>query len=480
MLSVVAASYNRAALLDRALQTYAHQTLSRRLWEYVLIDDQSEDDTAAVVQRWQNRGLPVRYFTSADVGKPKAPGVWRDGATLRNAGSTFAFGRYLVMTHPEILLPPTALAQMVLTLERADVWATAIPYWLPPCSEAELAERFGMGDDLTRLHTLPGFYDAGWPDAAMSPGVIDYRNQTQERRLDWESEVFWGLRMATWRAMGGFRETTKWGSVDMDFLSRRRALKIGTRLVEDPASPAPSKVLMVYHQFHDSPRDMDAAFEELKGVAYPDEAAAVAAGGLTPSYSHGHREREGRDGILRDHVIRYEWVAGNEPVGPLLDIPCGTGYGAMLLATSNTVLWVTAMDLDEESLDFAAQRYRAPSLQFVKGDLANIPLPTASVRTVTCFEGLEHVPDPALVLAEIHRVLQPKGRLYLSTPQRGVAHGTPWDRYMLTHDRLVVLLASAQFDVDVFHQQFYGGEHPVRPGYNPRAEIMLALATKPY
>ena len=49
-------------------------------------------------------------------------------------------------------------------------------------------------------------------------------------------------------------------------------------------------------------------------------------------------------------------------------------------------------------------------------DLQNIDLPKATVDVVLTPHVLEHVPDTEKALSEVHRILAPKGRMYLQVP----------------------------------------------------------------
>jgi glycosyltransferase involved in cell wall biosynthesis len=59
-LSVVMATYNRAALLDRCLDALTVQTAPRSSFEIVVVDDGSTDDTPEVLKRYRKR-LPLRF-----------------------------------------------------------------------------------------------------------------------------------------------------------------------------------------------------------------------------------------------------------------------------------------------------------------------------------------------------------------------------------------------------------------------------------
>jgi SAM-dependent methyltransferase len=75
----------------------------------------------------------------------------------------------------------------------------------------------------------------------------------------------------------------------------------------------------------------------------------------------------------------------------------------------------------------------------------DIPEPDASFDAVLCTQVLEHVPDPAAVLAELHRLLRPGGTLYLSVPFAWEQHELPYDFFRYTQPVLERLLASAGF-----------------------------------
>ncbi len=82
----------------------------------------------------------------------------------------------------------------------------------------------------------------------------------------------------------------------------------------------------------------------------------------------------------------------------------------------------------------------------LRSDLARLPLASDSFDAVLCTQVLEHVPDPAGVVAELYRVLRPGGRLYLSAPQGWCEHQQPADYFRFTRFSLRMLLESAGFE----------------------------------
>ena len=100
----------------------------------------------------------------------------------------------------------------------------------------------------------------------------------------------------------------------------------------------------------------------------------------------------------------------------VLDAASGDGYGSAILASRNGV--VTGIDLNQQAVTEASQKYLAENLNFVHGDVAAMPFEDNTFDRVVSFETIEHIPDQTKFLQEIRRVLKPEGILILSSPNR--------------------------------------------------------------
>lgn len=94
--------------------------------------------------------------------------------------------------------------------------------------------------------------------------------------------------------------------------------------------------------------------------------------------------------------------------GRVLEVGCGTGQ---MLSLFPDPVELFGLDANRESLDRA--RRRSPRTRLMVGSAEHLPFPDAFFDTVVSGLVFCSVPDPALGLAEINRVLKPDGRLLM-------------------------------------------------------------------
>ncbi|HEU0168306.1 MAG TPA: glycosyltransferase family 2 protein, partial [Chloroflexota bacterium] len=128
-ISVVLATYNRAALLARTLPLLlAQHALS---YEVVVADDGSTDDTPAVLQDLAARFAGLRPVSGPHLGQ----------AAALNAGIEAAEGEVVVFLDDDILCPPSLLATHAAAHARRNGQAVFGPVTVAPESPRTLARR---------------------------------------------------------------------------------------------------------------------------------------------------------------------------------------------------------------------------------------------------------------------------------------------------------------------------------------------------
>lgn len=103
----------------------------------------------------------------------------------------------------------------------------------------------------------------------------------------------------------------------------------------------------------------------------------------------------------------------------VLDIGCAFGYGTVALMSGRGARrQVVGVERDPENVAMARRAY--PWLSMVRADATSLPFADQSVDAALLLDVIEHLENPAAVLAEVARVLRPGGALILSVPHRGL------------------------------------------------------------
>ena len=115
-------------------------------------------------------------------------------------------------------------------------------------------------------------------------------------------------------------------------------------------------------------------------------------------------------------VVR--WFRGIRPLAPgadILEIGCGSGFGARMIATHFAPRRLFLSDLDSRMVALAADAVSgdaAAYLGFCVADAEALPFRSRMADAVFGFGFLHHVPDWRSGLREIQRVLKPAGVYY--------------------------------------------------------------------
>ncbi|MGA2286451.1 MAG: class I SAM-dependent methyltransferase [Dehalococcoidia bacterium] len=121
--------------------------------------------------------------------------------------------------------------------------------------------------------------------------------------------------------------------------------------------------------------------------------------------------------LYRLHEARYRFAADHVASKQVLDVACGVGYGAALLADAGAST-VFGVDVSREAIAYAQSRYARTNIHYVVADAAVIGMADHSVDVVTSFETIEHLEREKTepFLQELQRVLKPGGAAFISTP----------------------------------------------------------------
>jgi ubiquinone/menaquinone biosynthesis C-methylase UbiE len=105
----------------------------------------------------------------------------------------------------------------------------------------------------------------------------------------------------------------------------------------------------------------------------------------------------------------FDWIAREKPGAGLLEIGCGMGTDLLQLARRD--LQVTGIDLTEEGINLARQRFELYDLpaELKVDDAENLSFADNTFDVVYSFGVLHHTPDTQKSIDEVHRVLKPGG-----------------------------------------------------------------------
>lgn len=166
--------------------------------------------------------------------------------------------------------------------------------------------------------------------------------------------------------------------------------------------------------------------------------------------------------IEAEHLSRYHLACLLLDIDSktVLDIACGTGYGTALLAQKAAKVY--GIDISQEAIDYAQERYQRDNITYLKGDCLSIPLENDSVDRVVSFETIEHIDDHEQFLREIKRVLHPDGVLILSSPNKHLYQdikqtNNPYHIHELHPQELVSLIEGHFAHHAVFGQNYLLG-----------------------
>lgn len=112
---------------------------------------------------------------------------------------------------------------------------------------------------------------------------------------------------------------------------------------------------------------------------------------------------------------RYKWANLYIQNKIILDIPTGVGWGASLLKGYKKLYCI---DNSEEAINEGIHLYN--NLDFIIGDMTNIPIINNFIECIICLEGYEHLTleDQIIFIKESYRILKKDGIIVLQAPMK--------------------------------------------------------------
>jgi SAM-dependent methyltransferase len=145
-------------------------------------------------------------------------------------------------------------------------------------------------------------------------------------------------------------------------------------------------------------------------------------------------------------AILRRLLRGVTPQGVALDVGAAGGGNTRVLRD----LGWRAVALEYGDTGSAIARSRG--VEVVQGDAQRLPVRTGAAGLVTALDVIEHLPDDAAAVAEMHRVLRPGGRLVIAVPadprlwsahDEAVSHLRRYER-----ERLRAVVEGAGFQIE--------------------------------
>lgn len=183
----------------------------------------------------------------------------------------------------------------------------------------------------------------------------------------------------------------------------------------------------------------------------------------------------------------------------VIDVGCGDGRH--IAEAARRGCFAVGLDYDATELRQARARIGTDRVDLVVGDASRLPFRNRAFDAVICTETLEHLPDDSGAIAEIARLLKPRGRLLGAVPSHftelafwRLSHGyshTPGGHVRIYRPRrLITQLAREGLAVDdVRYVHFIDSLvwlrfcltdflRPKRPETDFEAAVMLAVAAE--
>lgn len=120
--------------------------------------------------------------------------------------------------------------------------------------------------------------------------------------------------------------------------------------------------------------------------------------------------------VVKLHIERYRFAARHIKGKRILDIACGSGYGApILLGHLSKHARYVGVDIDPAAIHYARKNYRSPRVKFLRVDAMKF-INRGKFDSIVCLETLEHLSYPEKFIKSLVGKLSKGGVLVVSAP----------------------------------------------------------------
>jgi 2-polyprenyl-3-methyl-5-hydroxy-6-metoxy-1,4-benzoquinol methylase len=151
---------------------------------------------------------------------------------------------------------------------------------------------------------------------------------------------------------------------------------------------------------------------------------------------------------LKLHQDRYGFAIQNGKPGRVLDIACGTGYGAhqMIHSLRLNASHIVAVDISAQSIRYAKEHYSDPSIEFICSDALQFT-DEQGFDTIVSLETIEHLQNPRAFVGNLYGLLKKSGVLIISAPVTPSTDGNPYHLSDFTSSGFKKLLLDFGFEI---------------------------------
>ena len=176
-------------------------------------------------------------------------------------------------------------------------------------------------------------------------------------------------------------------------------------------------------------------------------------------------------------MFRYNFAANFiEKDDVILDAACGFGYGSAYF--SKLCKKVYALDIAKENIEFGRNTYSFDNIEWMEGDVTNLPFKNEKFDVYVSFETFEHLPLNILdkYLREAIRVVKKDGFFILSTPNKETRKNihNPFHIKEYNFEELSSILRKYFKDIDYYSHIGYN----IEKGFDDRANNFIVICRK--